>query len=180
MKGSRALLAIAHESLALVHAGRAVADVSSYYLSGIHALVRTEGPTQSPTQFIQSGKGQCQVCACGLMLVSAAALFDELPPEADVPDLGSAEEAVYAYLEPIIGRHQRALIETAFMASTQSHNEDAYWHKGLSPEERNAAWAFGRQYTSHELRVIAIMENVIAHKGEFVPPQIVNPSINDD
>jgi hypothetical protein len=165
----RMLLAIAHESLALVYAGRVRMNRETYYLTrnnGVHDI----GPEQTPTQFVASGAGRCQVCACGLLMVAGTAMFNELPADANAPVVAD-EDAVYRYLEPLIGRRQRALIESAFMSWSTGSPGDGWWDNPLTEEEAERAFDFGRRfsYGQDEETLIAIMKNVIANDGEFAP-----------
>lgn len=103
----------------------------------------------------------CTCCARGAMVMSAIHLFDGV---SRLPDNNAMCSASFAMFE------DAQLIEKAFQWATYS-NED---REGLSPVngEKYPGEKFGVRFFGHKVAMIAIMLNVILHKGRFNPADI--------
>lgn len=106
----------------------------------------------------------CQVCALGAAVLSKARLYDEVPADIVSSDYGANNEDTRNALIDIFDMKTLDLIEVAY----QLH--DTYAYDRQDRTQVNAAVAFGKRFSYNRVeRMVAIMENVIANNGEFIP-----------
>lgn len=105
----------------------------------------------------------CRVCGIGGIFLSAVTLNNKYTVgDYDSHDGGSSK--LRDYLNPWFSDDQLDLIETAFERdSTMSK------HSG---NDVDLARDFGRKYLASKLRLLAICNNILENKGEFVPPNL--------
>jgi hypothetical protein len=121
-------------------------------------------------------KTDCTVCAKGALIISKARLFNKVPLKKIFPerewqnffgrhidrlDLIRNCSTMSALLSPIFPRKTADLIEAAF-------EKTLYYASNSSPTSRKSV-NFGLKYPDPKKRLIAIMKNVIANNGDFVP-----------
>lgn len=99
----------------------------------------------------------CRVCAIGSCFLARVYRKNEAPLE----DFSRAE--MQDALAGVFSENQLALIETAFEMSFSYQNAN-------TGEDAWNAIEFGRKYATEKGRLRAIMNNIIANGGEFVPP----------
>lgn len=116
---------------------------------------------------------KCDACALGSLFICSVTK-PELALDIDVVVDMSDRESMQDHLGGIFDPAQLDMIETAF-------EMDSYmkYPKGLDVDDESAVTAFndlinktiefGRKYVYDKARLIAIMENVVANKGTFVP-----------
>lgn len=108
--------------------------------------------------FIDKNPPKCTACAVGSLFVCAVKRHDAITiGEMNTFDRGNLTD----YLDKFFDQDQLHLMEDAFETyydKTNRHNESY-----------NEAEDFGRKYKTAKERMIAIMENVIANDGEFIP-----------
>jgi hypothetical protein len=108
---------------------------------------------------------KCQVCGIGSLFVAAV----DRANACTIKDMNHSYENsgfMREYLGGFFSDEQLVLIETAFekfLVDSLGTGLDEW-----SPEI-HAAIAFGAKYSNAEKRLKSIMENIIEHKGTFVP-----------
>jgi hypothetical protein len=114
-------------------------------------------------------KKRCQVCADGMLFISAVRLFDRFKIDSELVDiLGQGFEVQVApgellgFLEKKIGANATRLIETAFETG------GGFYYDASKPGY-HAAVSFGNKYSGATKRLEAILKNIIRNKGEFRP-----------
>lgn len=116
---------------------------------------------------------KCDACALGSLFICSVTKPELALDIDDLVDMGD-RESMQDHLEGIFDHAQLDMIETAFeMDPYMSYPED------LDLYDESAVTAFddlvdktiefGRKYDDDKARLIAIMENVVANKGTFVP-----------
>jgi hypothetical protein len=120
--------------------------------------------------YIEAGAPRCTGCALGSVLLACVLRTDELTTSDLFSGGGVNTGNMVEYLEKYFSFKQLALIEKAFEGSGVSgiDDMDEYQSEGL------IAAAFGAQFKSPTARVIAIMKNIIANDGMFVPPPLTD------
>lgn len=122
---------------------------------------------------VDNVQGSCRVCALGATVLSAARLFDQIPAmdvlrpghrgEGGLQVLSDREDMFDALVRTgVFDDEECALIEAAFEKTWA-------WNKEASDEKIGRAMSFGKGFESDSDCLIAIMENVIANDGHFVP-----------
>ncbi len=120
---------------------------------------------------------KCQVCALGALFVGTV-LRGAQPTltcvqtrvytnQWDAVEATQLWNDLHRYFEP----HQLALIEYAFEGK-----DAAYPRYTLSKEEKDQARVYRNLFLRPSERLVAILENMISHGGEFCPdpPEVVN------
>jgi hypothetical protein len=120
----------------------------------------------------------CSICALGALLLSKARLFDDVPMT-NVLEYGGFGISTYrinmtrgeltAKLRDAFSDEQLDLIETAFERRYIGSN---CTRTKLASEALSRAIRFGEAFYNNTERLKAIMENVIANNGVFVPPRL--------
>ena len=121
---------------------------------------------------------KCTVCGIGACFISSIRLFDEMPIRrlrlhrlrprfSDLPSelLSIDGDAIRSHLDRFFDGRDLRLIEAAFECSTGLAYRRGYPRIGLKEAER--AQEFGERFESRRRRLVAIMENVVKHKGRF-------------
>jgi hypothetical protein len=103
-------------------------------------------------------KTVCQCCGIGGCLLSMVRLGNSVSLEdaAEVDD----QDFITKQLSKIMSRRQIRMIELAF---------EEEGHADFSDTINNRCIVFGQQFKSDSERLIGIMKNIIANKGEFIP-----------
>lgn len=100
----------------------------------------------------------CQCCGIGGCLLSMVRLGNSVSLE-DADEVDD-QDFITDQLSKIMSRRQIGMIEAAF-------EKDGY--ADLSDTINNRCVSFGQQFKSPSERLIGIMKNIIANKGEFIP-----------
>jgi len=117
---------------------------------------------------IQKNMKSCKVCAKGAMFVAAVERFNQIYSEVRRPGDNVLEEfshdvEICDHLGKYFTKRQLDLIEMAF----EGEGEDMFIDE-LVEEKKYVALAYSFIHKNPEDRMIAIMQNIIANKGEFV------------
>lgn len=154
-------VAIAKDALAWI-AAKALIPATGSYVSP------EEGPLREFDFYGDGGRvddqlrsvrlGVCNVCAIGALFIAKAVRFDKTT----VGDLTSGRHR--DSLTGFFSARQLSLIEIAFEGfSLNAKDEPTDEERGLAVEFWNSAGDSDRK------RLVAILENIIANGGEFVP-----------
>ena len=144
-------VAIAKDALAWIEAG-ALKPRTGAYVSPTHDFNLGDFGKQLRDTVL----GQCVTCALGAMFIAKAVRFDECPVTGVSTFFGSNVRMRLAQHFEI---KQIGLIEAAFECCPS-------YSPLLDPA---AAVRFGRKYRSDRNRLTAILCNIIANDGTFVP-----------
>jgi hypothetical protein len=118
----------------------------------------------------------CEVCAKGGLFISAIRKFDDFRIQNSIldtwqdknysDDRGPLNDGglVTSHLRKFFGKEQLELIEYAF--------EQGYNGNPRNTKLAYKAMIFGKGFTLDEERMLAILKNIIANRGEFVPPEL--------
>lgn len=109
-----------------------------------------------------TSKKPCTVCALGACLIAKIDRFNAV----DMPQWGFGRTATVLRLEDIFSSSQQDLIEAAFEL------RDVAERYVIDDLHIDAAIAFGGRFDDARKRLRAIMRNIIANRGVFVPPAI--------
>ena len=129
-----------------------------------------EGDLKDCVDVVQKG---CRVCLLGACLLSKSRLFDEVPLK-DLfnhflyhPTRYITDRNTYRLLESVFSRDQMTMMESAFQ-------QDSWFAIQEKVETRLAedSQDFGSRYDNKADRARAVMENVIANGGVFIPSQV--------
>jgi len=119
----------------------------------------------------------CMVCALGAMYLAKVRLFNEVALRF-VPK-GEYNQA-YAYIRPANATNAElfSLAESvrAIIGRDNAHQIEAAFEK-FDRHTHPAAYRFGSLYRSPKARLMAIMENVLEHNGEFTPEAALPPVV---
>jgi len=118
-------------------------------------------------------KKHCEVCGIGACLLSVVRLANDYKVSVR---LGKGSEdapgEAYARVVKVFGIKNAYLIEKAFeRGGGAMEYYFAYAYDDTSMWVRRAA-IFGGQYKDDRKRMIAIMKNIIANNGDFIPPKL--------
>lgn len=119
----------------------------------------------------------CEVCLLGACLISKARLLDAVPlaalasgcddaPPGQVRRINAGRAATRRGLEAVFDRRCMALMESAFEGLDMRRPADGVITYG----DVARAVRFGRRHPDRRAKLRAVMLNVIAHAGRFVPP----------
>lgn len=149
---------IAQDALSLLLAKRYVAKAGDYFDE------RNLSYGDQVCDALASGKYKCECCALGALLVGHAWNCDDLTVRAAYR-LGLAGDAsgFQKRFQGIFAPEQLLLIESAF---ERTNRNDA--HSIIFGDPVNAI-EFGEMFKTDRSRLIAILENIIANDGLFVP-----------
>jgi hypothetical protein len=168
-------VAIARDVLAQLDAGRITAEAGVYVRSFDLVNLIEESAKDAQLQNLLPEVEECNVCALGSMFICGVNIANKLP----VKGLTTFEEEVSGsdakkYLRRFFTNGQLGLIESAFETGDMLDN-----YSRVSQHDANllrAAILFGQLFdleddyqTGDELRLRAIMENIIVNKGTFRP-----------
>lgn len=116
---------------------------------------------------------KCQVCALGALFIESVRKFDNFT----LGDLSGGysidNDDITVYLDGLFDYDQLLLIEVAYERGSGGY--DVRWD--FRDEDRavaNNAVAFGRTISDDRERLVAIMKNIIANDGEFIPPVVTD------
>jgi hypothetical protein len=141
--------------------------------------------------FEKEGKGECEVCALGACLISTTKFRNQLTfHDLDDAGTGDGSQVAFSLLKGIFSPKQLLLMEDAF-EGVVDYDSERNWEQILRerlslrvainvfdynhPEEERLdlykrCQAFYDMYENDDdERLIAIMENIIANSGEFIP-----------
>lgn len=139
-------VAIAKDALAWLEAG--ALEASHYYVEPeFTSFARDEQKRQLRDIVL----GTCQVCALGAMFLAKAVRYDNVV----VPDIFDSI-LVYSKLAEHFDRQQLELIELTY---EHQYHMNAY----------GRAAGFAETFPDGEPRLRAILENIIANHGTFIP-----------
>jgi hypothetical protein len=125
-------------------------------------------------------KKTCQVCAVGALFLSTVAMKNkfEFKLDPDGIDLDFSVKDLINRLLPVFPAEQLFLIENAFETGGGSFSTpyDSKYFLGLTDLQiedlapsNAAAIKFGSKYKTDKGRLKAILNNIIANDGEFIP-----------
>lgn len=117
----------------------------------------------------------CKVCALGGCFLSIVRFKNNVTFD-EITDIGAKQFAhnnkFRQILTSIFPAEQLILIENAFenggFWETPIFGSD-YEKYSVSRHDKHAAWEFGQQFSNHNDRLTAIMQNIIDNKGTFKP-----------
>lgn len=111
-------------------------------------------PSVHQPLFPQVQSVQCDVCALGGAFMCAL----RYKPEAHIDTYGNgcSVHTIFDTLEEYFEREQLEMIESAFERGQGYHKDED-------------SMEFGKRFEDHDERLNAIMANVIANKGTFIP-----------
>lgn len=157
-------VAIAKDAIKQIEAEQ-VRMVRGNFITGLYWDSEINPELDSPAEF---GKAQlnaetltCQACAVGAAVVSGIRLFNRRR----INRYGAHENAV-TILGEWFSAVQVAMIETAY---EHGHGWFSEHSSEATDEELRRARSFGRQFRSDHKRALAIFQNIVRHKGTFVP-----------
>lgn len=145
-------------------------------------LTAEQIPLEGDLQDILSAEGsQCEACALGCMFLADvisrdrmsvrksigwdSEQFDDFDPE--IKQISLDDDTIRARLGAFFGVRQLAMIESAYeMLDFRNSNGG---HHATSYEDIEAAIEFGSNFSKDEDRLRAIMQNIVDHRGNFVP-----------
>lgn len=114
-------------------------------------------------------KRKCEVCADGLLFLSAVRLYNEFPVagylDENIKKYEVNDNDLFDVLNEKIGCNQAALIECTFelgQGKCQPDDIEPEWLGHLAIE-------YGKQYKKPVDRMKAILKNIIRNSGEFIP-----------
>lgn len=165
-------MALAQDVLDFLAAEKMIAKRGDYVTTG-NPLVDHHhiSPSEEMVcEALRSEAAACRVCAKGSLLVARIGyqhpLDESCEAEPLLVDLADANtnNAALAGLHADFSEAQLYLMENAFELQTCGGDF-------LNPQElRNRAYYFGCRHQDTGCRLEAIMRNVLANNGEFVPP----------
>ena len=119
--------------------------------------------TKDSKLIAQKIKKYCEVCALGACFLSVVALTNKYDfGLSDNIDLSG--EDVFKRLKSVFSLKQLYLIENAFELGQGFSAQRSRWHTDYL-----AAISFGKKYDRPKSRLRAIMKNIIANEGVFIP-----------
>lgn len=115
---------------------------------------------------------RCLVCALGGLLCSLARVEDRLSTRQVCEARGRDLREILERLEGLFEPKQLTLMEAFFEGADEGYYGDRILEENLDSDDSDDVRPhkdFAGRYKSSEDRLRAIMENVIANNGEFVP-----------
>lgn len=146
--------------------------------NGVWARIDEEKVTgqDSLQKAIIDSKVTCQCCALGGLMSSCVVFKNNVTVEEadEVLDFSLVFDGHDSLgIMELFGEKQLSMIELAFEKGTgffhDEENDDANGCVGVDSKLANKCISFGRKYRSPKSRMIAIMKNIIANGGTFVP-----------
>ncbi len=165
-KAQRRVL-LAQDVIDQIKAAKFVAETGRWVsLSGSWTL---GDDTSVQRAILQNDIPECQVCALG-SLITSCVLFKNKITIGDYVDEkmdwcnGQHEARVTEEvgLRTVFSVAQLRLIEQAF-------EQGGGFYSGRLTDQDEVAIKFGKRYSSDNERLTAIMQNIVAHKGWFIP-----------
>lgn len=160
---AEARVAIAKDVIARIRIGKLNATNHGWYIRATKKIRGTAG--------VNAIEAACEVCAKGAVVLSALRVFDGVIAEelrrelanADEDEFGSVGDVSLDVLGGVFDGDQLAMIETAY--------ERGAWGDGLflSRSMNQKCTEFGCEHDEPTDRLLAIMQNIVDHKGEFKP-----------
>ena len=141
----------------------------------------TVGP--DPNQEVQdviASMPSCEACALGSIFACAVSIADNFKlgkmENCSIQRCADSDNAsavrlefrgrdLYRYLKRFFSMEQLSLIESAFERKPMGKFD----YYGCDDPVVQPAVAFGRRYPSDKGRMVAIMKNIVSHRGEFRP-----------
>jgi hypothetical protein len=166
MSPAQKRVAIAKDVLAQIKSGKIIPQIGNW-IRLLPISITYDDLDDQLRDVMVTNETHCSACAVGALFVSTVYFKDKITTgEADVTR-GSDWNAIADYLKDLFPIVDLALMEYAFEMGNSA--------SGYCPVESEAiafgnAEAFGRAIGSNTMRMIAIMKNLIANKGRFVPP----------
>ena len=163
---------VAQDVLALLASKKLIGAQSGYFRLPSSGVLSIEDDVKSTFEKVIP-LYPCKACAMGSMLLAITLKENQLT----YGDLLFADYGLnYEMLLSVFSPHQLALIESAF---ENGYNSQLYTRVAkelkenaiefLSGEDDFNTRHFNMSYPDAELRLIAIMENIIANNGIFIP-----------
>jgi hypothetical protein len=143
-------VAIAKDALAWLKAGALKAGHTYIRPTGVYPMANDE------RQLRDVNLGKCTVCALGSLFIAEVVRFDDFRAGMFQNDCSTVDR-------------MKKAIERHFSLEQMTMIEDAYEGWGRDPNSRYATGEFYHRYLTSEMRLVAILENIIKNKGTFVP-----------
>lgn len=170
---------IAQDVIAQIKAKRFEAEPGTWTDMRIPKTSRIDLDASFQETFLDNSGVTCQCCAVGSLFLGCT-LFTNKIDNNEVGDNWALGDQLFGGhkfgngFEKLFSRKQLGLIETAFEGTTGFFQEDDFSKTAavrVSEQEITAAQEFNSRYghAAPEKRLIAIMENIIQHKGAFKP-----------
>ncbi len=117
-------------------------------------------------EYAANNEVSCEVCAIGALFISEVMYTNDVSmPSIKYPE----SDKLYKRLSNYFKEDQLALIEVAFEMDSWYAEQRC---PGLPQTEIEAAEDFGLEFDGDDDRMTAIMRNMIANNGKFIPPEI--------
>lgn len=117
---------------------------------------------------VRAYEKNCSVCALGACLLSYVRKYDNVKNDELLDICGNRHDIVYDLLSDVFSEEQLSLIESAFEQDSKGIFDT--WDELVVGEGADNAIAFGKRFTDDKKRLRAICKNIVANKGNFVPP----------
>lgn len=157
-------VAVARDVIERLDSHESFTPLTGRYLSTPRVFMIDELEGKDLQDFIpEIERSGCQVCALGGLLFCKAVLYDEVP--ALIVSMGHATRySTVNALSDVFDTKTLDLVEAAFEQSRRFAED--------YQDEAVRAEVFGKQYEGDRERMRAIMENIVANNGEFIPPEV--------
>lgn len=152
------IVAVAKDVIVQIRARKFIAAQGTYFSGDIDLEGVPDGFTDLQKLLKADKLRECEVCARGAIVLSKARLFNDVPVEVEG---GTCEIDLSSSVFQESSHHFSSIylmVEMAF--EQQAGNYNPFW---------------ARRYKTPEKRLVALMRNVIFHKGDFVFEAVVNP-----
>lgn len=164
---------VAQDVLALLASKRLIGAQNGYFRLPFEGILSYEDDVKSTFEKWVTPLWSCKACAMGSMLLAITLKENQLTYD----DLRFEDNGLnFEMLLSVFSPHQLALIESAFENgyNNQLHTRVAKELKEnaiefLSGDDDFNTRHFNMSYPDAELRLIAIMENIIQNNGIFIP-----------
>lgn len=168
MNAAQRRVAIAEDVIAGINAKRFIATQGTYVELREASCELNPDETVDVQKVLAENVKTCEVCAKGAMFIAAVEKFnkfklDGIESEFDLSQALDSEASQCDHLGKYFSKDTLDLIEEIFEES-----DDYGYGITVSDEEDLAKAAYVVKYPDAEDRLIAIMENIIANKGDFV------------
>lgn len=180
MSPAKQRVSIATDVIARIKARQLFAEQGKFVdMDNININDKTDKKADLKT-FFENKNNTCEVCAKGALFVCHTAIVNDFKVADFSKRDGSFEKVQAGFklnskemkrLEPIFGKKQLTLIETAFEGSTMNHNI-----KITAPELAGCLVIYNRRDDDSK-RLTAICGNIIKNKGEFLLPKATKSQI---
>lgn len=163
MDPEAARILIAEDAIALLEAKRLRADVGRYLWDYVPTGTTDSTQMQEIVEgWLQQDDG-CMACALGSAFVASVRRFDALLAS----DFSPHRAEITAYLKHFFAQRQLDMIELAFERNALPLPQEA--RDALGGDTVSACVAWGAGLHNYNTRLLALFQNLVRNRGEFVP-----------